>query len=66
MIYTNVNINKMINELENHFKNIKNKEYIKQSLLYHLQNDFITSSEYTKLYNEYIKKEEEEEGIPLF
>ena len=52
MIYTNLDITKIADELRNRFKNITNKKFIKESIDYHYENGFITKAEWDELKNE--------------
>lgn len=54
-IYTNLNFDNMYNELKKHYKNIKNKEYIKNSLTTHYNLKMINEEEFKKLKDEFIK-----------
>lgn len=42
MIYTNLQINNIVHDIEKHFKNITNKKYIKDTLATHLKYNMIT------------------------
>ena len=52
-IYTNLDIDNMVKELEIHFKNVKNKEYIKECINMHFKKDFINKTEKEYLYKKY-------------
>ena len=54
MIYTNLNINDMLNNIRQHLKNIKNKEYIKECIELHYKKGFITKKESDILHKEFI------------
>jgi len=58
-VVTNLDTNNMVDELRKHFKNITNKNYIKNSLKMHLNKGFITKEEYNKLKEEYKLNESE-------
>lgn len=57
MIHTNLNITKMIDELETRFTNIKNKNFIKDTLNTHLKYNMISNKEYNTLVKKYLKEE---------
>ena len=60
MIYTNLDTNNMVAELENHFKNITNKKYIQDVINKHYSYNLITKEEKDYLYyyqiNIYLKQ----------
>lgn len=55
MIYTNLDTNNMVAELENHLKNITNKKYIKDVINKHYSYNLITKEEKDYLYNKYME-----------
>ncbi len=48
------NLDNMVDALRTNFKGITNKDYIKKSLRFHYDNDFISEDEYKELYREFI------------
>ena len=48
------NLDNMVDALRTNFKGITNQDYIKKSLRFHYDNDFISEDEYKELYNEFI------------
>lgn len=57
MIYTNLKIDNIIQDIEKHLKNITNKKYIKDTLTTHLKYNMITKKEYNELMKKYNIKE---------
>ncbi|MBQ3475814.1 MAG: hypothetical protein IJH20_06575 [Bacilli bacterium] len=55
MIYTNLDTNNMVAELENHLKNITNKKYIQDVINKHYSYNLITKEERDYLYNKYME-----------
>lgn len=53
VIYTNLDTENMVKELETHLKNVKNKNYIKECIDMHLNKGFINKEELEYLYKEY-------------
>lgn len=53
-IYSNLNLDDMIQELRNNFKGVTNKEYIENSLYTHRKYNLINDKELKQLYNEFI------------
>ena len=53
-IYSNVDEADMVNTLRNHFKGIKNKDYIDKSLRFHHKEGFINDDEYRQLKGEFL------------
>ena len=55
MIYTNLDTNNMVVELENHLRNVKNKKYIQDVINKHYSYNLITKEERNYLYNKYME-----------
>lgn len=54
MIYTNLNTDNMIIEIERHLRNITNKDYIKGVINVNYGYKLITKEEKNYLYNKYV------------
>lgn len=55
MIYTNLDLDNMVEELEKKFKNVKNKDYIKDTIEIHYKYKMITEQEKEYLYKKYME-----------
>lgn len=53
-IYSNLDLDNMVDALRTNFKGITNKDYIKKSLRFHYNNGFISEDEYNELYKEFV------------
>ena len=56
-IYSNLDLDNMVDALRTNFKGITNKDYIKKSLRFHYNNGFISKGEYKELYKEFVSNE---------
>lgn len=56
-IYSNLDLDNMVDALRTNFKGITNKDYIKKSLRFHYDNGFISEDEYKELYKEFVSNE---------
>lgn len=48
------NLNDFYKALKYNFKNVQNKDYIKSSIIWHKENNFINQEEFEKLKREYL------------
>lgn len=55
MVYTNLDLKNMAKELEKRFKNITNKDYIKDTIETHYKYKMITEQEKEYLYKKYME-----------
>ena len=53
-IYSNLDLDNMVDALRTNFKGITNKDYIKKSLRLHYDYGFISEDEYKELYKEFV------------
>lgn len=56
-IYSNLDLDNMVDALRTNFKGITNKDYIKKSLRLHYDYGFISEDEYKELYKEFVSNE---------
>ena len=56
-IYSNLDLDNMVDALRTNFKGITNKDYIKKSLRLHYDYGFISKGEYKELYKEFVSNE---------
>ena len=57
VIYSNLDLDNMVDALRTNFKGITNKDYIKKSLRLHYDYGFISEDEYKELYKEFVSSE---------